>query len=233
MVDTVSIAPAAGLPDILIGGVVAPVALLTSDALGVLSALGSSPWGIYQGGSPIVVADTVTDFGYGKAYAVSNYPIEDGGFASYDKVEQPYEVRIRFASGGDAGKRQALIDSVDAIASDLNLYDIVTPDAVYMNGNVTRPEYRRTNTDGGASMLQVDVTVEEIRILSGQAMTNTADPSSAAQQNGGTVQPGIGSDAVAGGTAGADPVTTPPPATLGGGVGGLPVTQTGGGIGSA
>lgn len=234
MVDTVNIAAAVGLPDIVLGPVAVALAPLTSDDLGVLALLGASQWGIYQDGTPVIVADTVLDLSYMKSYAVSDYPVEGGSFASYNKVETPFEGRIRFTSGGSPDVRAALIASVEGVVADLNLYDIVTPDQVYINANVVREEYRRTNTDGGASLLTIDVSVQEIRILSGDTTgASTADPASADQQNGGTVQGGVGSDAVAGGTAGAYPVTTPPPATLGGGVGGLPVTQTGGGIGSA
>ncbi len=189
MVDTVSIAPAAGLPDIAFGGAVDALAPLVSDALGVLAALGGSQWGIYLGGAPVVVADTVLDLGYTKTYTVSDYPIEGGSFASYDKVETPFEGRVRFAAGGSADVRQALIDSVESVVSDLNLYDIVTPDVVYVNANVVREEYRRTQSDGGASLLTIDVSVQEIRILSGDSTTsNPSDPASADQTNGGTVQ---------------------------------------------
>ena len=191
MVDVVNIAPAAGLPDLLFGDDVVDAAAvpLVADDLSALAAFGSAPWGIYQGGAPVVVADTVLDLGYAKAYTISDYPIEDGGFSSYDSVEQPFEGRVRLAAGGSPDVRQALIDSVEGILGDLNTYDFVTPDRVYVNVNVVREEYRRTNQDGGASLLVVEVAVQEVRILSGDTMNSTSDPASADQQNGGTVQP--------------------------------------------
>ena len=250
MVDVVNMAPAPGLPDLDFGdAVVAAVAPLVADDLGVLAALGASPWGVYSGGAPVVVADTVVDLGYTKSYTVSDYPIEDGGFASYNKVEQPFEARVRLASGGSTSVRQALIDSVEGVIGDLNLYDVVTPDQVYVNANLVREEYRRTATDGGASLVAMDIVVQEVRILSGNGMSNTADPASANQQNGGTVQgqdpttsqsvqAGTASETVASNAAAASNaaniVTTPLPATLGGGVGGIPVTNpSSGGIGKA
>lgn len=191
MADVVNIAAADGLPDILLPALpVPPAVAMVADALGALSALGSAPWGIYQGGAPVVVADTVLDLSYNKAYAISDYPIEGGGFASYNKVETPYEGRVRFASGGSPDVRAALIASVEGVVGDLNLYDVVTPDQVYVNANVVREEYRRTSTEGGASLLTMDVSVQEVRILSGAATgQSTADPASEDQQNGGTVQP--------------------------------------------
>ena len=190
MVDIVPIAPAAGLPDLDFGPIsVASVAPLLSDAISVLAAFGPQPWGIYSDGEPVVIADTVLDLGYSKTYTISDYPIEDGGFASYDKVEQPYEGRVRFASGGSPDVRAALLASIEGIVGDLNLYDVVTPDEVYVNANLTRQEYRRTQSEAGGSLLQVDVTLQEVRILSGDMTTDTADPASSDQQNGGTVQP--------------------------------------------
>ncbi len=188
MADIVNIAPALGLPDLTFGGVIATVAALTSDDLGALAALSSSPWGLYSGGAPVVIADTVVDLDYNKSYAISDYPIEGGSFASYNKVEQPFEGRIRFASGGSADVRKALIASVEGVIGDLNLYDVVTPEGVYINANVVREEFRRTATEGGASLLTMDVSVQEVRILSGDTTTNTASPASADQQNSGTVQ---------------------------------------------
>ena len=60
---------------------VAAVAPLAADDLNAPVALGSSPWGISSGGAPVVVADTVVDLGYTKSYPVSDYPLEDCGFA--------------------------------------------------------------------------------------------------------------------------------------------------------
>ena len=176
------------MPDLLFGVAPASVVLLDSDDLTAFAALGPSPWGIYQNGAPIVVADTVADIGYVKAYTISDYPIEDGGFASYDKVETPFEGRVRFASGGSSDVRQALLLSIEGIIGDLNFYDLVTPDRIYINANVVREEYRRTQQEAGASLLTIDVALQEVRILSGDIMNATQDPASADQQNGGTVQ---------------------------------------------
>jgi hypothetical protein len=189
MADILDIASAAGLPDILFGSVIAAPIPLVADALTALAALGPQPWGIYSGGAPVVIADTVVDLGYVKGYTISDYPIEDGGFASYDKVELPYEGRVRFVSGGSPSVRQALLGSVEGIIGDLNLYDVVTPDEVYVNANLVRMEYRRSNQEGGGSLLAMDVSVQEVRVSSDGGTSGTADPASADQQNGGTVQP--------------------------------------------
>lgn len=233
MVDVVNLPPLPGLPDIQLADLSAlPASLttaLTADDPAVLAALGSAPWGIYSGGLPVVVADTVAEVGYSKGYTISDFPVEQGAFASFDSVEQPFEGRVRLATGGSAAARQVLIDSVETVLGDLNTYDLVTPDRIYINANVTREEYKRSTP----SLLEIDVGVQEIRILASSTTgQNTADPASADPVNGGTVTATPANQAqiaALGGT----PITTPLPQTLGGGVNGLPVTQPSGGIGSA
>ena len=128
---------------------------------------------LFRRGLPVVVADTVAEVGYSKGYTISDFPVEQGAFASFDSVEQPFEGRVRLATGGSAAARQVLIDSVETVLGDLNTYDLVTPDRIYINANVTREEYKRSTP----SLLEIDVGVQEIRILASSTTgQNTADP---------------------------------------------------------
>lgn len=161
--------------------------LLVNQAIRFLVAPFSAQWGIYQGGSPIVVADSVVSFGYKQAWAIADYPVEEGAFETYDKVETPFNARIRFASGGSTGARQALLDSIDAIAGNLELYDVVTPEAVYTNVNVASYEYHRDNKNVG--LLVVDVMLLEIRVTAVASFANTKSPNAAGAKNGGMVNP--------------------------------------------
>lgn len=191
MFDIVNLAAAAGLPDIALAPGVAAIAPLLTDDPSALAALGSAQWGIFSSanGSPVVIADTCLDLGYIKGFQVSDFVIESGGFISYDSVEQQFEARVRVASGGSADVRAALIESVEGILGDLNLYDVVTPDKIYVQANLVREEYRRTVQDAGGSLLQMDLTLQEVRELQSQSGQATQDPASADQQNGGVVQP--------------------------------------------
>ena len=138
---------------------------------------GSTPqWGIFLNGQPVVLADTVTTFGYKQDWAVSDYPVERGGFESYDKVNTPFQVHIQFVSGGSAAKRQALLDSIAAIGDPLTLYDVLTPEAVYIGVNVVGYDYRRTSTNGLGLMI-VDVSLLEIREEGTTDFKNTKSPS--------------------------------------------------------
>lgn len=160
------------------------VAGLFLDVTSILSAdtfldygQGSPPqWGIFLNGAPVVIADTVTSFGYKQAWAIADYPVERGGFESYDKVNTPFQIQIQFVSGGSEEKRQALLDSIAAIGDQLTLYDVLTPEAVYIGVNVESYDYRRTATNGLGLMI-VDVGLLEIREEGTTDFKNTKSPS--------------------------------------------------------
>ena len=178
-----------GVPNVAFDAVVGlATVLLTADGPGVLAIFGTPQWGVYSNGVPVVVADTVLDLSHRVEHTISDYPQEAGAFASYDKVEEPYQARIRFAAGGNSAARDALLTSIDAIVGDLNLYDVVTPDATYQNANLVRREYRREAQDG-VSLLMVDVILEEVRLVGdGTTIGGTQAPSGASQVNDGSVQ---------------------------------------------
>jgi len=144
-------------------------------------------WGIFNAsGTAVVTADQVKTFDYRKDWAISDYPQERGAFQSYNKVAEPGEVKVEFLSGGSLSNRIALLNSIDAIAGDLNLYDVVTPEKTYISYNVSHVEYRRA--DGVSGLLKVGVHLTQIRIATATTLSNTAQPSGNATVNNGQVQ---------------------------------------------
>jgi hypothetical protein len=178
-----------GVPSVLFASSVGQViSLLTQDAASLfMGGFQQQPWGIYLGGSPVVLADNVVSFDYRQQWAISDYPVEKGAFGSYNKVQIPFDGRFRFTAGGSEANKQALLSSIAAIAGDLNFYTIVTPIAIYASVNINHYDYSQTATNG-VGLLSVDVWTEEVRETAGQAMSNTASPTAATQVNGGTVQ---------------------------------------------
>jgi hypothetical protein len=162
---------------------------LTADAFGVFAGVAlQQPWGIYLGGAPIILCDNVVSFDYRQQWAVSDFPVERGAFESYDKVQIPFDGRFRFSAGGSEANRAAFLASIAAVAGDLNLYTIVTPDAIYPSVNITHYDYSRS-AGNGAGLIVVDVWTLEIRETVNDQMSATQSPTSAPQANGGTVQP--------------------------------------------
>lgn len=183
------IGDAAGVPALLGESITGAVTtLLVADAAGFLTGiLQTTQWGLYLDGIPVISADTVGSVEYKKDWTIATYPIEEGGFETYDKVSLPFEIRIRFAAGGSPSNRQALLASIDAIAGDTNLYDLVTPEVVYLNVNVSHYDYKRA-ADSGVGLLIVELWCQEIRIQVSEGLTNTqsstsTDPIDDGQQN--------------------------------------------------
>lgn len=163
---------------------------------------GGPQWGIFKDGKSVIKADNVLSFEYKRDWTISDYPIEEGGFESYDKVQLPFDARVRFSAGGSLDTRQALIDSIEAIAGDLLLYDVVTPEKTYQSVNVVHYDLHR-KSDDGVGLLKIDVYLEEVRNTAQAAFSTAAaapadnasktpapkSPTAAPQKNNGTVQP--------------------------------------------
>lgn len=169
-------------------------------------------WGIYLDGIPVITADTVADNvvsqDFKQSYTVANYPVEPGSFETYDKVTMPFEVRMRFSVGGSDLDRQSLLDTIDAIAGDLNLYDFVSPEATYSSVNITHYDYSRKG-QAGAGLLVIDVWGVQVRTdataqfssstdnqpstgagsISIKPISSPSDPSASSQVSNGNVLP--------------------------------------------
>lgn len=165
----------------------ATLTLLVADAVRFFVSGLAPQWGIFLDGAPVIVADSVVSFGFKQDWPISDYPIEEGSFESYDKVETPFMTRVRLACGGSTSRRQAFIDSIAAIVGDLNLYDVVTPEIVYENVNVTHWDYNRT-AQNGVGLVTVDLWLLQIRVNATATFSNTKSPSAAGTQSGGAVQ---------------------------------------------
>lgn len=192
----------AGVPPLAGVPITDVLTLLTGDGAGVSTLVADPQWGLFDdSGNAVVLADSVIGFDYAKEYRVSNYPVEEGSFASYNKVEEPYDIRILLAKGGNDGDRAAFISELQAAEASLDLYTVITPDATYVNANVVRTSYGR-HASNGVSLIVADVQIEEIRPAASSTFSNTASPAGAAQQSGGTVQPQTPSSAQATAAAG-------------------------------
>lgn len=153
-----------GVPPLLnasisFGGV---TVLLTGDAPNLNAFNFAQQWGLFLGGSPAVVFDSFVSIEYKREWAISDYPIEQGGFESYNKVQVPFNVHVKFASGGSEENRAALEANCEAVAKTLDLYSVVTPERVYRSVNVQHIDYRRTSTNG-VGLLTVEMWLLEVR----------------------------------------------------------------------
>jgi hypothetical protein len=165
------------------------VLLLVADVITVARFFEPSQWGIFTaGGVPVVIADSVLAMDFRREWRLSDYPIEQGGFQTYDKVAVPIDIRVRMSCDGNAMSRSQFLAALDDAAQSLDLFVVATPDVVYPNVNIIHTDYRRTR-ESSAGMIVVDVWLEEVRATVTTQFTNTKPPEAAADVNSGPVQP--------------------------------------------
>lgn len=171
-----------GVPALASGLISQALTLLGADAPGLAALLGAPQWGLFLNGASVVTAESVVAFGFRKSFSVPSYPIEDGSFENYNKVQRPFDGRISFSTGGSVADKQALVDSVDAAVSSLQLFDIVTPEVIYPSVSAIEYNYDRRAVRG-LGLLTIDVLCKQIRLTAQTAFstassTNPSDSSS-------------------------------------------------------
>lgn len=174
---------AATIADVLTGGY-----LGISDALNNLIGADPVQWGVFDdAGNPIALSDSVISVDYRNGSRISDYPVEQGAFASYNKVANPYDAKVRLACGGTEDSRADFLDALEVATASLNLYTIVTPERTYLNANIESMDYKRESMNG-AYMIVVDLYLREIRETATAAFSAAQEPSGADPQSQGQVQ---------------------------------------------
>ena len=173
-----------------------PVALLFADvASAVLGFFAPPQWGVYLNGSPVIVADNQISFDYKQDFPISTYPVEQGQFQTYDRVQLPAEIRLRFSAGGDATNRQNFLQSIDSVMySGTTLYDVLTPEETYLNYSFQHRDFSRT-AESGVGLITVDLWMLEVVQTATAQYQNTQQPGNAGQQGSGAVTPQTPTDA--------------------------------------
>jgi hypothetical protein len=155
---------------------------------GLWASSGELPtWGVFDSsGTQVIDPDNIFSLSNRNEWRLLDYPVQDGAFASFNKVIVPFEVSVRMTKGGSQSDRSAFLDQIEAIAGDLNLYDILTPEVTYTDVNITRYELTRRSAEG-AFFLEVDLFFRQILQVAAQYSTSAANTQNA--QNPAAVPP--------------------------------------------
>lgn len=145
-------------------------------------------WGVFDGiGRLAIEPDNVISVEPVLEHRISDYPIEAGGFLSYNKVATPQQIRVVMSKGGGDDVRAAFLARLDELVVSLATYSVVTPDATFLGFNFTRRDYRRT-AENGAALIIADIVLTETREAPSAAFTNSKSPSGDEPVNVGPVQ---------------------------------------------
>lgn len=102
---------------------------------------------------------------YSKETRVSDFPIERGSFASYNKVEQPATPNVTLCLTGSESDRRKFLQEIDKACKSTELYHVMTPEVGYMNYSIERYNYQRRSSKG-ATLLIVEISLKEVRQVS-------------------------------------------------------------------
>lgn len=190
----------------------------TATQGGFLAAVAGKLGGV-NGGTPVITPDSVLSLEWRGEERISDYPLMDGTFSSFNKVKVPYDLRmvmtcqglnyvqevlqsvtqqIDQALGnlglafGQPMDRPAFLQQLDAMLDDTNLYDVVTPDKVYKNVNLVSYNHAKKN-DEGATMIVAELLFREVRVSQASfydTPISSASESAATPVNIGTVSGG-------------------------------------------
>ncbi len=121
-------------------------------------------WGVYDENAQnlVLTPDSIYGIDYLNSTRISDYPVEAGGFDTYNKVNNPRSISVSMRKGGTSAERSAFLQALESMVVDINLYTIVTPDTTIRNVNLERFDYRR-EARNGASLIIVACHFTEIR----------------------------------------------------------------------
>lgn len=186
---------AAGVP-VLGAGATTPSTgtAASADGSNTITVAVSPSWGIVDssgnsifpsGGGP----DSYYSVGDDKAFNIPNYPVDSGGFESYNKAEKPANVRLVVMKMGAAADLQAFRQVIRTYLASVELLTIMTPGWTFRRYNMTEAAVER-GPEKGAGLLQMTLTFTEVRTDATTAFTSsaTASPSGADTVSIGAVQ---------------------------------------------
>lgn len=154
-----------GMPDV--PGFIAPEVLtnvgLSLGGAALINGVFGKVWGIVnEFGIPIVLADTVLGMNYDAGSSISKYPVEQGSFASFNKVNNPSMATVQMAKGsGGVLERGLFLAQLEGLLKSTLSFHIITPEYVYLNYQIVGINHARTAQDG-ATMITVNLDLEEV-----------------------------------------------------------------------
>jgi len=152
--------------------------LVLADATSLTGAFAPKPWGIFTAqGQPALDGDSVTGVELKRDMQIPSYPVEQGGFASFNKVQIPYDARITYTVGGSDARRGAFLQAVEQMLQSLTLYTVTMPDFFYAAANVVHYDFARRGGEPqgahGIGLLTVNIWLEEVRSVATSALTGS------------------------------------------------------------
>lgn len=116
---------------------------------------------------------------------VSTFPVEQGGFATYNKASHPYKLTVQVAKEGDTTDIINFLATLDTLKRGTALLSITTPERTFINANLSAYDYARDSRHRG--MVVANLHFTEVRQVQVQYAT-TKSPAAQNTKAGGKTQ---------------------------------------------
>jgi hypothetical protein len=171
--------------------------LLVADAVSVIQSIAGlfgTNWGVFDSNGVQVVGQDVNsilnvvsgigtgnvlDLDFKASWTIPEYPVEQGGFQSYNKVQRPYDVALTVTAGGSNANRQLLLDQVIAIIGSTDLYTVGMPEMPIAGVNPIGYGFSRRH-DHGLGLLMITMLFKQVRPGGNPQFSTTGTPASTA-----------------------------------------------------
>lgn len=156
--------------------------LLPADLFGPKWAILSSTGGYF------IQPDSFVAFEYREDRKIPTYPMEKGGFQSYNKVAMPFDIRVTVTCSGNGKMKKAeFLTRLQEGMDSTELLKVSTPEREYDSCNLVHVDYRKESMHG-ATLIIAQLYLQQIRIAQIAAPPTTA-PSGASKTPLGQLSP--------------------------------------------
>lgn len=179
-----------GVPTLIRSATIPTPGSLLNSAISYVTEylFGATVWGIYdKNNAEVLNPDSFLGVDFRNSSRVAMHPVEAGGFESYNKVNTPYDFKVKMAVSGDKASRAAFLDTCEQMLKSVELFSVVTPEKSYLDATLQNYSYRRESRSG-VTMLTVDLWFLEVRVNPAPEKDEAAEPSGAEVESGGQVQ---------------------------------------------
>ena len=166
-------------------------AAISLGGAALINAVFGNYWGVInEYGVPILLADNVISLKHSASSKIANAPVEQGTFASYNKVQDPWTATVQMSKGsGGTLMRGVFLAQIETLANSTLKFNIITPEYVYTNACIVGYDTAREASDG-AQLIKVNLHLEEVREVTVQYDTEEVkNPDDSANKEGGDKQP--------------------------------------------
>lgn len=137
-----------------------------------------------------ITFDSILDMDASHGGEALTKPVEEGGFMTYNKVQQSTGLEITLARQGTAQDQQETLDQLEDLKTKPILISLSTPSALYENMTLEEYSYSRS-ANAGATLLVVQLKLVEVREIEAQVSFSpikVKNPTSASNKDTGSTQ---------------------------------------------